>query len=334
MQRLTRRTFSIGLGALAIAGVAPAGQNSSSGSLHIPRYGPALATDGRSAILSGGAPIGAENNDEHYYSSLLGIVESIDPLSLRQHFLANALFVRANHAAVWLDERLWLLGGRTRIGAEGRLAAETERIDLQTQAIWRGPDLPRALIHLSAVTFGNSVFVFGGVYRDRDTQTSAVSEKVYECAPPYSEWQERAPMQVALGNCAAVASGDSIHVIGGYDRAKAHALTQVFDPQGNSWRLGPPPPLPLSAHGAAAHNGRIFSFGDYANQSTVLGLDIRSGTWRSLDVPFTPRRHVRAVTVGDTVIVAGGNQSSYAPATDALEAFPAGLLHDAFDAAA
>ena len=87
-----------------MTGAAKAAERVSSARLHIPRYGPALTTDGQSAILTGGAPIGAENNDDHFYSSLLGTVESIDPETLRQEFRANGLFVRANHAAVWLDK--------------------------------------------------------------------------------------------------------------------------------------------------------------------------------------------------------------------------------------
>ena len=133
-----------------------------------------------------------------------------------------------------------------------------------------------------------------------------------------------------MSNCPAVVAGDEIYLLGGYDRVEAHATTQVYDPRKNSWRPGPPAPLPLSAHGAAALDGRIYSFGDYANQSTVLGLDLASGEWRSLSVPFTPRRHVRAVAVGDKIVVAGGNQSSLAPAVDALESFPLSVLENAY----
>lgn len=327
--RLTRRAFAgaLGLGAVALAGPA-AGERSAAarGRLHVRRYGPAIATDGRTAILSGGAPIGAERVDEHYYSSLLGIVETIDPHTLEQRFVANGLFPRANHASVWLDDRLWLLGGRTRLGTENRLVAETERIDLKTEAIWRGPDLPMGLINLMAVTYGSSVFVFGGVFREPDSRQGAVSNRVFECAPPYSEWRERSPMLRALGNCAAVAVADRIFLIGGYDRAEAHAVTQIYDPVADTWTYGPPPPRVLSAHAGAAIGGRIYTFGDYTEQSLVLGLDLASGEWRSLALPFTPRRHVRAVAVGERVVVAGGNQSSHAPALDAVESYSQSLL--------
>lgn len=326
---LTRRAFAgaLGLGTVALAGPV-AGERSAvaRGRLHVRRYGPAITTDGRTAILSGGAPIGAGRVDEHYHSSLLGIVETIDPLTLEQRFVANGLFPRANHAAVWLDDRLWLLGGRTRLGTENRLVAETERIDLETEAIWRGPDLPVALINLMAVTYRESVFVFGGVLRDPDSGQSSVSDRVFECAPPYGEWRERAPMLRALGNCAAVTVDDRIFLIGGYDRAEAHAVTQIYDPAADAWSYGPPPPRVLSAHAGAAIGGRIYTFGDYTEQSSLLALDLASGEWRSLALPFTPRRHVRAVTVGDRVVVAGGNQSSHAPASDAVESYPLGEL--------
>ena len=327
--RLTRRAFAgaLGIGAVALAGPGAAEQRAAArGRLHVRRYGPAMTTDGRTAILSGGAPIGAGRVEEHYHSSLLGIVETIDPLTLEQRFVANALFPRANHASVWLDDRLWLLGGRTRLGTENRLVAETERIDLGTEAIWRGPDLPVALINLMAVTYRGSVFVFGGDFRDSDSPRSTVSNRVFECAPPHTEWRERSPMLKALGNCAAVTVDDRIVLIGGYDRVEAHAVTQIYDPAADAWSYGPPPPRVLSAHAGAAIGGRIYTFGDYSEQSSLLALDVASGEWRSVALPFTPRRHVRAVTVGDRVVVAGGNQSSLAPASDAVESYSQSLL--------
>lgn len=332
--RLTRRAFAgaLGMGAVALAGPAAGERRAAArGRLHVRRYGPAIATDGTSAILSGGAPIGAGRVDEHYHSSVLGIVETIDPLTLEQRFVANGLFPRANHASVWLDDRLWLLGGRTRLGTENRLVAETERVDLETEAIWRGPDLPVALINLMAVAYRGSVFAFGGDFRAPGARRSTVSNRVFECAPPYEEWRERSPMLRALGNCAAVTVDDRIVLIGGYDRVEAHAVTQVYDPAADAWSWGPPPPRALSAHAGAALGGRVYTFGDYTEQSSLLALDLASGEWRSLALPFTPRRHVRAVTVGERIVVAGGNQSSQAPASDAVESYSRSLLEAALD---
>lgn len=329
---LTRRAFGLGLGAVAVTSLARASEPVQRARLHVPRYGPALATDGTTAILAGGAPIGAENQDDHVYSNLLSLVESIDPRTLDQVFRANAIFPRANHAAIWVDGQLWLLGGRTRIGEERRLAFETERIDLEEQAIWRGPDLSVGLIHLAAVVVGKSVFVFGGVRRDNESRSSVATAEVYECAPPYTSWEARSPMPVALGNGAAVVVGNKVYVIGGYDQSQAQAITQIYDPDRDTWSAGPPPPAPLSAHAAAALDGHIYTFGDYQNQASTFALSLESGTWRTLELPFSPRRHVRAVAVGKRIVVAGGNQTSYAPASDVVESFPAEVLSSALSA--
>lgn len=298
--------------------------------LYIPRYAPSLTTDGVRALISGGAPIGAGQTKEHTYSGVMSVVEAISPDTLEQKFLANAIFPRANHGSVWLNGQLWLLGGRTQLGEDRRLAAEVERIDLRTQVIWRGPDLPLALIDLSAVTKGQSVFVFGGINRDAEATVSKASNSVFECAPPYEKWIERANMPVAVGSMASVVVGKKIYLVGGFDRQNAHAITQIFDPDTNAWSIGPPPPWPLSAHAGAGDENRLFLFGDYREQASVLGFNVSSGEWRVLTVPFTPRRHVRAVRVKDRIIVAGGNQSSLAPATDVLEAFSLDFLNRAF----
>lgn len=304
------------------------------GQLHIGRYAPSLATNGEVAILSGGAPIGANRAEDHFHSSLLATVESIDPVSLRQTFLANGIYPRANHASVWAGGQLWLIGGRTRDGTQPRILLETERIDIDTQAIWRGPDLPLALTNLTAaVECADVIYVFGGSYREMQGQTSQVSNRVFACAPPYTGWQERAPMQISAGNVTPVVVSDHIYVIGGYDGENAHAITQVYDPRTDRWTFGPPPPRRLSAHAAAAIGDRIFCFGDYQVQTSLLALDIGAGEWREPDLSFLARRHVRAVTVGNRIVVAGGNQSSVAPAVDAIESYDSAQLDEAFRAA-
>jgi len=288
--------------------------------LHVPRYAPALTAHDGAVYISGGAPIGAEAADDHVYSRMVGLVERIDPVSLRHHYVANAVFPRANHASVFVDGNLWLLGGRTHEGGQGRLVRETERIDLESQAIWRGPDLPIPLIHLVAVVLEGAVYVFGGITRP-DGGSSRPSASAFVCGPPYREWRKLPAMPHALGVCSAHVIGTRIYLIGGFDRHKAYATTQVFDVETGRWSEGPPPPYPVSAHAGSEAGRHIFLFGDYERQSSILRLDTASGEWQPLTLPFTPRRHVRAARVGDTIIVAGGNQTSYAPALDVLEAY-------------
>ena len=296
------------------------------GRLHVPRYAPALTAHDGAVYISGGAPIGAEAADDHVYSRMVGLVERIDPSSLSHAYVANAIFPRANHASVFVDGTLWLLGGRSHDAGQGRLVRETERIDVDSQAIWRGPDLPIPLIHLVAVVVEGEVYVFGGITRP-DGGSSRPSAAAFVCGPPYREWRELPAMPHALGVCSSHVVGNRIYLIGGFDRHKAYATTQVFDIETGRWSEGPPPPYPLSAHAGTEAGRHIFLFGDYEQQSSLLSLDTGSGQWQRLSLPFTPRRHVRAARVGETIVVAGGNQSSHAPALDVIEAYElAGLI--------
>ena len=88
---VTRRAVIAGLGLAAVSG-APASRADipRSGRLHVPRYAPSLTAHERAVYISGGAPIGAESSEDHTYSRVLGLVERIDPDSLRQTFVANA----------------------------------------------------------------------------------------------------------------------------------------------------------------------------------------------------------------------------------------------------
>ncbi|MEM8684775.1 MAG: hypothetical protein AAGF72_15180 [Pseudomonadota bacterium] len=328
--KISRRLFAGGIGALAFRGASLVNASASVAHLHVPRYGASIASNGERAVLSGGATIGTANTDTLVYSGLLGLIETIDPQSLTQVFAANAAFPRANHTSVWMRDGLWLIGGRTSHGFERELLVETEIVDLESQAIRRGPDLPMPLIHLAAALHGETVCVFGGIYRDASSGQSRVSRQVFACAPPYTGWEERSPMPVALSHCGVVEHAGRLYLVGGYDRNRAHAIVQIYDPSKDTWSAGPPPPIPLSAHASATSGDWLFTFGDYQDQSAVYGLSIRSGAWRRLTLPFQPRRHVRAVFVRDRVIVAGGNTSSQAAATDVLESFSLEQLKQAY----
>ncbi|MEM8815043.1 MAG: kelch repeat-containing protein [Pseudomonadota bacterium] len=321
---MNRRDFvcasGVGFAAAATGIAVSKADGPRSGRLHVPRYAPALTAHEDAVYISGGAPIGAASTDEHTYSRVLGLVERIDPVSLRQTFAANAIFPRANHASVFVDGQLWLLGGRTHDAGKSRLVRETERIDLGSQAIWRGPDLPIPLIDLVATTAEERVYVFGGVTRP-DGGSSEASAAAFVCEPPYDTWRALPAMPQALGNCSAHLVDGRVYLIGGFDREQAYAITQIFDIRAGRWSEGPPPPYPLSAHAGTQAGRHIFLFGDYQRQSSVLSLDCAAGTWRPLSLPFTPRRHVRAAKVAETIIVAGGNQNSVAPALDVLEAY-------------
>ncbi|MEM7501864.1 MAG: kelch repeat-containing protein [Pseudomonadota bacterium] len=320
---LTRRTVlaSVGFGAMAgCAGVQPGGTGSRSGRLYVPRYAPALAVHNDSVYLSGGAPIGAEMREDHTYSRVLGLIERIDPLTLKQTFVANTVFARANHASVFVDGRLWLLGGRTNDAGKSRLLTETEQIDPVTQAIWRGPDLPIPLINPAAVVARQNVYVFGGVTLPEPGGPVATAA-AFRSAPPYTNWERLADMPVALGSASAHVIDDRIYLIGGFDRHEAYSVTQIFDSELGRWSIGPRAPYPLSAHAGSEFLNKIYVFGDYQRQSSVLELDCATARWRALNVPFTPRRHVRAAFAGNRFIVAGGNQNSFAPALDVIEAY-------------
>jgi N-acetylneuraminic acid mutarotase len=294
------------------------------GRLHVRRYAPALASAGDRVFLTGGAPIGKHVGEGHFYSGMLTLVEEIGP-DLGQQFVANALYPRANHISVVLDGQIWVLGGRTQHGGEAtdvRWLQETERFDMTTQAVWRGPDLPRPRMHLAGAVHGRNLYIFGG---SEVRSSSAFARTNYVLKPPYTEWRSIAPAPIGLANATATVIGDRIFLIGGFDGQASHAVTNVYDIATDAWTTAAPP-HGLSAHAAASVGHSIVTFGDYTHQAATLAFDTRTGVWRRTRIPFVPRRHVRACRAWNGVVVAGGNQSSEAPAVDAIEFYPDDML--------
>ncbi len=76
-----------------------------------------------------------------------------------------------------------------------------------------------------------------------------------------------------------------------------------------------------SAHSALATRRELFTFGDYRMLDRVARLDLRTGAWTELDVPFVARRHNACAELGGEIFVVGGNVASSDSHLDVVQRF-------------
>jgi N-acetylneuraminic acid mutarotase len=164
----------------------------------------------------------------------------------------------------------------------------------------------------SAVVGGN-MYTFGGYFGY--LKGTGRTER-YE--PQGDRWVTLASMPIPVTHMGAVATEESVWLIGGFTGDHPGPVTdavQVYHVPTNTWSFGPPLPAPRGS-GAASRVGRkIHAFGGVLpNRHTdtgdhyVMDLDNLAAGWQTAAPLPEPRNHLGAVTVGGRIYAIGGQK--------------------------
>jgi N-acetylneuraminic acid mutarotase len=180
--------------------------------------------------------------------------------------------------------------------------------------------------HAAAVLDGRIHVIGGG-----NSITTLADHSEYD--PSTDAWTERAPLPHSRGSPAAVVFGGRLYSIGGRSGPADFGDVDVYDPRADRWSSGPAI-VPRGTAGAAAYCGSIYVFGgeSQAERKTldeVLRLDTTLNAWLpSLPMP-SPRNYARAVVLGGSVFLIGGN-----PVVGMSHSSEGSAVVDRFDACA
>ncbi|XP_075851703.1 LOW QUALITY PROTEIN: kelch repeat and BTB domain-containing protein 12 [Microcebus murinus] len=202
-----------------------------------------------------------------------GDVEIYRTKTTNPEFLSVCLFICR------LQKGLYVVGGHMR-GKSQRLA--TSRVDRYSvgRDTWaRASPLPIRLACHAAVAVDDRLCVTGGWTPQvdfPDEEPERLSNKLFRYDPGGDRWQELAPTRFSKYRFgSAVANGD-IYVLGGIgcvgrDQGQVRQCldaVEIYNPDGDLWREGPPMPRPLlslrtNASNAGALGGRIHVCGGF-----------------------------------------------------------------------
>ncbi|MEJ1279675.1 kelch repeat and BTB (POZ) domain containing 12 [Cricetulus griseus] len=122
-----------------------------------------------------------------------------------------------------------------------------------------------------------------------DEEPDRLSNKLWQYDPSQDQWKERAPMQYSKYRFSAVVVNSEIYVLGGIgcvgrDKGQVRKcldVVEIYNPDGDFWREGPPMPSPLlslrtNSTNAGAVDGKLYVCGGFhgADRHEVISKEI------------------------------------------------------------
>ncbi|OGQ25863.1 MAG: hypothetical protein A2138_22000 [Deltaproteobacteria bacterium RBG_16_71_12] len=264
-----------------------------------PLYGAAAASDGRHAYVFGGQGSSKKTRD-------LLVFDATTPRPKRA--VVKGASARRYHAIAVRQPWLYVVGGE----ADGA-PAPAERIHLDTLAVEQLSPMPAPRPFVSAAWHDGKLYVAGGgTKRGRSARVD-----VYHVED--DQWSEGPPLAEARDTRLVDVDG-TLYAVGGYrGNDGASAVVERLAPGATGWERAADLPVATSAHAAVALGGKVYALGDYTELGRLLVLDVASQAWSAAPSSFLPRRHAAATTLGDAVLLAGGNVRSSGPGTRMVE---------------
>ena len=274
--------------------------------LNLGNYGTAVVSDGKYLYV-------VEGSGSSFARS--GI-ERVDLESGNCIELPVNLIPRRFHAAILIDREIYIFGGE----AEEGCIATCQSVNLDTLVVKRLGAMPTKRRGLSAVIAGGLIYTIGGSesqWSDHFSREATV--EVYD--PALKKWYQGKPMPAAK-EVPAILAGKYIYTMGGYNGGGQSLSTCArYDLENGFWSVLPDAPFQLSACSATNIGRAIVFFGTYDKISQVVAYIPKTGVWVELKIPFTPRRHSSACTVGGKVYVVGGVTESPSSGMTLIEQF-------------
>jgi len=236
---------------------------------------------------------------------------------------------RGENAFVRVGSKFYLFGGRKK--------QSVDVYDPRANAWTDAAPVPVEMHHFQAVAHGGEIYVAGAFTGDYPHETPLPRLYIYN--PAKNAWREGAeiPANRRRGSGGVVVYRDKLYLVcgitdGHYD---GHvAWLDEFDPATGKWRTLPDAPRARDHFQAAVvgdklvvtagrrSTGRTGHVADLTVAETDV-FDFRKGAWQTLpaagDIP-TPRASCTAVTLGNRVLVIGG-ESTQKAAHNQTEAF-------------
>ncbi len=166
-------------------------------------------------------------------------------------------FEGLNHQATAVyNGKLYTFGG---LGPDELLDKLVLVYDPAADSWERLPDMPETRQSATAVTLGDAIYIVGGA----GSNASALLRYL----PESGEWAVLAEMSQIRNHLAAVVLDGEIYAIGGREENPLSALivdfdlVEIYEPESNTWRSGPPLNFPRAGFTAAAIDGKIYVAG-------------------------------------------------------------------------
>ncbi|XP_003210154.2 kelch repeat and BTB domain-containing protein 12 isoform X1 [Meleagris gallopavo] len=224
------------------------------------------------------------------------------------HSLCTAQF-RELYALGTVHNDLYVIGGQMKVKNQYVVTNCMEKYSME-RGTWRTTaPLPVPLACHAVVTMKNKLYVLGGWTPQMDLpddEPDRLSNRMFQYDPGRDKWTECAPMKYSKYRFSTAVVNSEIYVLGGIgclgrDRGQTRKCldaVEIYNPDGDFWRDGPPMPSPLLSlrtnstcagcvegklylcggfHGAARHEvitKEILELDTWENQWNVVAVNV------------------------------------------------------------
>ncbi|XP_009667633.2 kelch repeat and BTB domain-containing protein 12 [Struthio camelus] len=217
------------------------------------------------------------------------------------HSLCTAQF-RELYALGTIHNDLYVIGGQMKMKNQYLVTNCVEKYSME-QDTWRSmAPLPLPLACHVVVTVKNKLYVMGGWTPQMDLpddEPDRLSNRMFRYDPGQDKWTERAPMKYSKYRFSAAVVNSEIYVLGGIgclgcDRGQTRKCldaVEIYNPDGDFWRDGPPMPSPLlslrtNSTSAGSVEGKLYLCGGFRGAARhevitkeILELDTWENQW-------------------------------------------------------
>ncbi|XP_006017877.1 kelch repeat and BTB domain-containing protein 12 isoform X1 [Alligator sinensis] len=220
--------------------------------------------------------------------------------------LCTAQF-RELYALGTIHNDLYIIGGQAKLKNQYLVTNCVEKYSME-QGSWRSvAPLSLQLACHAVVTVKNKLYVMGGWTPQMDLpddEPDRLSNRMFQYDPGQDKWTERTPMKYSKYRFSTAVVNSEIYVLGGIgclgrDRGQARKCldaVEIYNPDGDFWRDGPPMPSPLLAlrtnsTNAGSVEGKLYLCGGFRGAARhevitkeILELDTWENQWNVVAV--------------------------------------------------
>ncbi|XP_040850850.1 kelch repeat and BTB domain-containing protein 12 [Ochotona curzoniae] len=187
---------------------------------------------------------------------------------------------------------LYVIGGQMKIKNQYLITNCVDKYSVEGDTWKRVAPLPLQLACHATVAVKNKLYVLGGWTPQMDLpdeEPDRLSNKLLQYDPSQDRWRERAPMRYSKYRFSTAVVDGEIYVLGGIgcdgrDRGQVRKcldVVEIYNPDGDFWREGPPMPSPLlslrtNSTNAGAVDGKLYVCGGFhgADRHEVISKEI------------------------------------------------------------
>jgi len=233
------------------------------------------------------------------------VVAGIAILYAAQAVSRQPWFAREHISVVTVDDKVYVLGGSSRVGDEG-LLDEVLELDPIKATVRLAARLPWRTYSPPSTSLNGDLFVLGGyAYGSGDYQ-----DDILRIEPSSGTITAVGKLPTARALSGAVSIDGLIYIVGGWDGANTIDEIVEFDPETGSTRIIGWLPSGRQGHSVLAHGGLLYAFGGEDEQGDkldeILEIDPASGDILRIGHLPSPRSRTAAYVVNDDIIVMGG----------------------------